>query len=622
MTIQVSSSDNAQQQPSVVANNNTAITTATDDNNNNNSNSSSVPATESAVRRLLRPIGTTPPPFDVFPVIEHPFPPIYADAAVYKDNAVPTCSWLSNLFYPSVENRAPTTPDPYILRFLDPVGDHPGVSISQPHDKVIGSYPAVNNVPPTPAGYMINGVTVDFRITANEWTQAKKPTMKVKDWDLFGAKLQLLSSGSAAAAGMEIPLARGTPFITARYQALTPQFYSQHAIVNIQSVNGTSNNSAEATYQGTKFKMTFNDNPASTYLIYALNGPLTLRKVDTNNLVATGTYNGTVQIAKLPRPEDESVLDAHSGVWAVGAQLDATTNKQQYTIRWKLEGDMSKTLLTYAYPHHLKSFASSARIEKTPLILQSSTKGAMQAVIGNTWTLEEPDLPTAINWFPQNAAVTDPATRNDILGVLEDDILESNYTEHTQRGDNYFSGKGLQKFALLALLLNHPEVTQFNDPVLAQTALDKLKESFVPYLENRQEDPFLYDTMYKGIVAKKGLPESMGGTGDRNAEFGHAYYNDHHYHQGYLIVTAAMIHYMDPTWRAEELKTWTETLIRDVNNPVEEEDVYFAPFRNWDWFAGHSWAGGIKVDGAMDGRDQESVPEVREKTEPHLVNLK
>ena len=72
---------------------------------------------------------------------------------------------------------------------------------------------------------------------------------------------------------------------------------------------------------------------------------------------------------------------------------------------------------------------------------------------------------------------------------------------------------------------------------------------------------------------------------------------------------AAIIHHLDPSWRAQELKAWTETLIRDVNNPVEN-DAYFAPFRNWDWFAGHSWAGGIKVDGALDGRDQESVPEV------------
>lgn len=78
---------------------------------------------------------------------------------------------------------------------------------------------------------------------------------------------------------------------------------------------------------------------------------------------------------------------------------------------------------------------------------------------------------------------------------------------------------------------------------------------------------------------------------------------------------------MDPEWRAEELKEWTETLIRDVNTP-NDDDPYFAQFRSWDWFAGHSWAGGIKVNGALDGRDQESVPEVHieEKKTPFLIS--
>ncbi|KAI9301637.1 endo-1,3(4)-beta-glucanase, partial [Cunninghamella echinulata] len=38
-------------------------------------------------------------------------------------------------------------------------------------------------------------------------------------------------------------------------------------------------------------------------------------------------------------------------------------------------------------------------------------------------------------------------------------------------------------------------------------------------------------------------------------------------------------------------------------------DTHFASYRNWDWFAGHTWAGGVKLNGALDGRDQESVSE-------------
>lgn len=73
-------------------------------------------------------------PSSVFPAISHPYPPIYADTSFKKP--VPTNSWISNLFYPSTSNLAPTTPDPYILRLLDDFGGNPGLSISQPSQKV------------------------------------------------------------------------------------------------------------------------------------------------------------------------------------------------------------------------------------------------------------------------------------------------------------------------------------------------------------------------------------------------------------------------------------------------------------------------------------------------------
>lgn len=205
-----------------------------------------------------------------------------------------------------------------------------------------------------------------------------------------------------------------------------------------------------------------------------------------------------------------------------------------YTIQWNRKGDVSKPLLAYAYPHHITSFAQDGHIKKTNMYLQSSSKGPMQAVIGNTWTLKEKNLPKT-EWFPAQPAPQE-STRNEIMQNMVTDVA-SNYTEQTRKGDNYFSGKGLQKFALIALTLNEPQITQLRDRELAKTSLDKLKEAFVPYLKNRQENPYKYDSLYKGIVSRGGLPVEMGGTGDINVEFGHSYYNDHHYHQGYLVVT-------------------------------------------------------------------------------------
>ncbi|KAI8385795.1 endo-1,3(4)-beta-glucanase [Blakeslea trispora] len=554
---------------------------------------------ESALRplSLLTPINHDKIP-SVFPVISHPFLPIFADPDY--DRPVPTNAWISNLFYRSAQNLAPTTPDPYVLRLLDDYGGNPGLSISQTSKKVIGPYNSMNNVPKTDAGYLLNGVVVDLRFTANEWNKVI-PKKLITHWNHFGATVRLSSSSNKY---IDFPISRGAAFVTANYQQLTPQFFTQHAILDIWSDQGIDD---KGLYVGNKFRIKFNDDPTSTFLIYVLGKePLRLQKDNLNKLTASAKHKGVIQIAKLPSTEAEPVLDDHHGVWATGGQVNQTSNANTYSIDWFLAGDKSKELLTYAYPHHIESFANNS-VKLTSLKLQSSTKGAMQAVVGNGWLLTEPDLPEDVNWFPRRP-VPEPSARNEIMKFLSQDINDSDYQQETMRGDNYFSGKGLQKFAMLALMLNKPDVTGLKNDELAKKALQSLKRAITPYLENKQQDPFLYDKLYKGIVAKLGLPTEMGGTGDMNAEFGHSYYNDHHYHHGYLIVTAAVIRYLNPKWRANELKLWTEALIKDVNNPVED-DPYFASFRNWDWFAGHSWAGGIKVDGALDGRDQESIPE-------------
>lgn len=161
----------------------------------------------------------------------------------------------------------------------------------------------------------------------------------------------------------------------------------------------------------------------------------------------------------------------------------------------------------------------------------------MTAVIGNKWTLAEKEL-SQINWLPSNPEASEDAI-TDIINNLEKET-GSDISHETYLDDNYFSGKALQKYALIALMLNSPE-TNLRNQEMAKTSLKKLKDALLPYIQNKQKDPFRYDTLYKGIVSLSGLPKAEGGTGDPNAAFGHSYYNDHHYHQGYLIVTGKNI---------------------------------------------------------------------------------
>jgi endo-1,3(4)-beta-glucanase len=94
-------------------------------------------------------------------------------------------------------------------------------------------------------------------------------------------------------------------------------------------------------------------------------------------------------------------------------------------------------------------------------------------------------------------------------------------------------------------------------------------------------------------------------TGDSGADFGNTYYNDHHFHYGYFIYTAAIIGYLDPNWLANH-KDYVETLVRDIANP-SPVDNYFPVSRNFDWYNGHSWAHGLYE--TYDGKDEESSSE-------------
>jgi endo-1,3(4)-beta-glucanase len=80
-------------------------------------------------------------------------------------------------------------------------------------------------------------------------------------------------------------------------------------------------------------------------------------------------------------------------------------------------------------------------------------------------------------------------------------------------------------------------------------------------------------------------------TGDPGLDFGNTYYNDHHFHWGYFIYTAAVIGHLDPSWIPAN-KDYVNMLVRDIANP-STKDEYFPVWRCFDWFHGHSWAHGL-----------------------------
>lgn len=113
---------------------------------------------------------------------------------------------------------------------------------------------------------------------------------------------------------------------------------------------------------------------------------------------------------------------------------------------------------------------------------------------------------------------------------------------------------------------------------------------------------FALETLYGGITTR-----SIYDSGQLFADFGSGIYNDHHYHYGYFIFSAAIIKFLDPNWpRLPELEIIIWIMLRDIVNP-SHCDHYFTKFRMANFFHGHAFSRGVTL--LEHGKDEESISE-------------
>ena len=139
---------------------------------------------------------------------------------------------------------------------------------------------------------------------------------------------------------------------------------------------------------------------------------------------------------------------------------------------------------------------------------------------------------------------------------------------------------------------------ELGEAALAQQARDRVKPFIEGWFGGTNGDKLVYEQVWGGVC-------SLNGLNDHNADFGNGMYNDHHFHYGYHIYTAAVLAKADPAWGAQ----WEDAvlhMISDVAEPSRESEWYTFT-RTKDWYDGHAWASGIFMFG--DGKNQESTSE-------------
>jgi endo-1,3(4)-beta-glucanase len=318
-------------------------------------------------------------------------------------------------------------------------------------------------------------------------------------------------------------------------------------------------------------------NPASTYLRYTKANHDYVVMVADQGAITTSGSTATVSLPKgslatlyaLPDTTTDNLRE-HAGNELTSVTTTHALSKQTATttLRYETANDKPTVFAAMGYQQTDDS--------KPVLKSYQNIYGTMRAVAGNELTTTVP-LAAALDRLDVSK-LTDEHKQN-LVASLKTDVANTKISAQ----DSYFAGKQLARAAnLLDLAIQLDQ----------QDVADQLRAMLKAELQTRLNgDYFYYDSKLKGVAAT-------------TKAFGSEDFNDHHFHYGYFIYAATILGRHDNAF-LNDYKDRVNLLVADIAS--YEPSASFPVQRNYDPYAGHSWAAGLSP--FADGNNQESSSE-------------
>lgn len=393
---------------------------------------------------------------------------------------------------------------------------------------------------------------------------------------------------------IRFPLVQGMGFVTAVYHNLVPKIQSAVGFRNFKNVSFSG--------EFNKYEIMLENNVKWLLYVTTPTGQFVNLNLQDSNLIL-GSNPVTDCVFQIVA-DTASEIDLAAGCYPVDCSLSCSSigSKGSCSFNYSVAGSSkSGNTLMYALPHHMNSFKDVMSSRKINSQLDSTICGKMSGYLTNIFDMEVL-IPNTLEFTPSTAILAkrdEPKFSHHMMESMKRSAsLEVNgdLDSESDIDSMYFSGKVLAKYAWILFCCQYI----LKDAKLVSILLPKLKAALGRFIKNNQKLPLIYDTTWGGLIS----------SGMSSQDFGNSYYNDHHFHYSYHIISAAILAKVDQDFGKGDWllhnRFWVEDLIRDYANP-SEEDKYFPVFRSFDWFNGHSWAKGLFESG--DGKDQESSSE-------------
>ncbi|WP_299931510.1 glycosyl hydrolase [uncultured Nocardioides sp.] len=257
-----------------------------------------------------------------------------------------------------------------------------------------------------------------------------------------------------------------------------------------------------------------------------------------------------------------------------------------------LVGGQARTRIDYRTPRGRSTVLAAMPHQRLD---RATTRGRVDSLYGPLRLVRARSLVSSVPALRPDATPDVDGLGRTARAELRDQVV-ADVAKETSAGaprqDTYFGGKDVHRMA---------QLTRLAEDVGADDAAAAIRERAVTELDAWLGGTsecgvdatrcFAYDTAWKGVVG-------------RAASFGSDEFNDHHFHYGYFLATAALLGEGQP----ELLDRWRPTLTalaEDIASPATNGTL--PALRSFDPYTAHSWASGASV--FADGNNQESSSE-------------